>query len=217
MPAAIALGTITFALAALPGSPQVHNAIPTSYFGTDDYAAPFSGIGAAAVMLASGTASLQYRVKQIHKTGEEFLPLDTNPEISSTSTGDEQLSEAPALKTDPSIKVQGLLGLMPILVVIIVNFSFVFYFADEMDTSYLSEEKFGATEVGFVAVIASLAVLAVVHENMLSVNDNAVVDSTVSAAVISGNTGSSSGGLSITMETMGEQLAQLAAEQNISM
>lgn len=270
MPAAIALGTITFALAALPGSPQVHNAIPTSYFGTNVYAAPFFGLGAAAVMLASGTAWLQYRVKQIHKTGEEFLPLDTNPEISSTSTGDEQLSEAPALKTDPSIKVQGLLGLIPILVVIIVNFSFVFYFADEMDTSYLSEEKFGATdiqsltgiwgptlslalailvmvlmfpqrarqsveefsagaknailpcfttasEVGFGAVIASLAVFAVVQENMLGVSDNALVVSTVSTAVISGITGSSSGGLSITMETMGEQLAQLAAEQNISM
>src|SRR5699024_12373066 len=47
----------------------------------------------------------------------------------------------------PSIKVQGLLGLIPILVVIVVNFSFVCYFADEMDTSYLSEEKFGATDI----------------------------------------------------------------------
>lgn len=52
---------------------------------------------------------------------------------------------------------------------------------------------------------------------MLDISDNALVVSTVSTAVISGITGSSSGGLSITMQTMGEQLAQLAAEQGISM
>ncbi|MFH0411319.1 GntP family permease [Corynebacterium sp. L4756] len=270
MPAAIALGTITFALAALPGSPQVHNAIPTSHFGTNVYAAPYFGLGAAAVMLAAGTAWLEYRVKQIHKTGEEFLPLNAEDEPVPTGIGDEQLSENSALKTDPSVKVQGLLGIIPILVVIIVNFSFVFYFADVMDTSYLAGEKYGATdiqsltgiwgptlslalaifvmvlmfpkrvkqsvkefsdgaknailpcfttasEVGFGAVIASLAVFALVQDNMLEVSDNALVVSTVSTAVISGITGSSSGGLSITMQTMGEQLAQLAADQGISM
>ncbi|MBL3955545.1 hypothetical protein, partial [Bacteroides thetaiotaomicron] len=35
MPGTVAFGTITFALAALPGSPQIHNAIPTKYFGTN--------------------------------------------------------------------------------------------------------------------------------------------------------------------------------------
>ena len=165
---------------------------------------------------------------------------------------------------------QGLLGMIPILVVIVVNFSFVFYFAERMDTAYLAEEKFGltdiqaltgvwgptislalaivvmvlmfpsrvkqsigefsdgaknailpcfttASEVGFGAVIASLAVFAVVQDNMLGFSENALVVSTVATAVISGITGSSSGGLSITMQTMGEQLAQLATEQGISM
>src|SRR5699024_10198019 len=78
MPAAIALGTITFALAALPGSPQVHNAIPTSYFDTNVYAAPYFGLGAAAVMLVAGIAWLEYRMKQIKKTGEEFMPIDSD-------------------------------------------------------------------------------------------------------------------------------------------
>src|SRR5699024_6657862 len=63
----------------------------------------------------------------------------------------------------------------------------------------------------------SLAVFAVVQENMLDISDNALVVSTVSTAVISGITGSSSGGLSITMQTMGEQLAQLAIDQGISL
>src|SRR5699024_11441332 len=74
-----------------------------------------------------------------------------------------------------------------------------------------------ASEVGFGAVIASLAVFAVVQENMLDISDNALVVSTVSTAVISGITGSSSRGLSTTMQPMGEQLAQLAIDQGISL
>lgn len=278
MPAAIALGTITFALAALPGSPQVHNAIPTSYFGTNVYAAPYFGLGAAAVMLVAGIAWLEYRMKQIKKSGEQFMPIDSDGNFIKTpvglgegsDSGGEKLKASTAFKTDPSVMIQGLLGMIPILVVIVVNFSFVFFFAERMDTAYLSAEKFGSTdiqaltgvwgptislalaivvmvvmfpsrtkqsiaefsdgaknailpcfttasEVGFGAVIASLAVFAVVQDNMLGFSDNALVVSTVSTAVISGITGSSSGGLSITMQTMGEQLAQLAADQGISM
>ncbi len=74
-----------------------------------------------------------------------------------------------------------------------------------------------ASEVGYGAVIAALAVFAVIKNNMLAIADNALVVSTVSTGVISGITGSSSGGLSITMETLGEQLAQLATEQGISL
>lgn len=234
MPAAIALGTITFALAALPGSPQVHNAIPTSYFGTNVYAAPYFGLGAAAVMLIAGIAWLEYRMKQMKKTGEEFMPMDSDGNFietpaglgEGTDSGDERLKASTALKTDPSVMTQGLLGMIPILVVIVVNFSFVFYFAERMDTAYLAEEKFGltdiqaltgvwgptislalaivvmvlmfpsrvkqsigefsdgaknailpcfttASEVGFGAVIASLAVFAVVQDNMLGFSENA--------------------------------------------
>ena len=74
-----------------------------------------------------------------------------------------------------------------------------------------------ASEVGYGAVIAALAVFSVVKSNMMGISDNALVVSTVSTAVISGITGSSSGGLSITMQTLGDQLAQLATEQGISL
>ena len=41
LPASIALGAFTFTMDALPGTPQVQNLIPTRYFGTDAYAAPW--------------------------------------------------------------------------------------------------------------------------------------------------------------------------------
>src|SRR5215470_14043976 len=54
IPAAIALGTSTFTMSALPGTPAIQNAIPMPFFGTTPLAAPGLGIIAAAIMLAFG-------------------------------------------------------------------------------------------------------------------------------------------------------------------
>src|SRR5262245_50008494 len=40
MPAAIALGTTTFTMSAVPGTPSIQNAIPMPFFGTTPFAAP---------------------------------------------------------------------------------------------------------------------------------------------------------------------------------
>jgi H+/gluconate symporter-like permease len=54
MPAAIALGTSTFTMSALPGTPAIQNAIPMPFFGTTPFAAPGLGATASAVMLGFG-------------------------------------------------------------------------------------------------------------------------------------------------------------------
>ena len=54
MPAAIALGTSTFTMSALPGTPSIQNAIPMPFFGTTPFAAPGLGILASLIMLGFG-------------------------------------------------------------------------------------------------------------------------------------------------------------------
>ena len=54
MPAAIVLGTSTFTMSALPGTPAIQNAIPMPFFGTTPFAASGVGIVASLVMLAFG-------------------------------------------------------------------------------------------------------------------------------------------------------------------
>src|SRR6202166_1653698 len=54
MPAAIALGTTTFTMSALPGTPAIQNAIPMPFFGTTPFAAPGLGVIASAIMLGFG-------------------------------------------------------------------------------------------------------------------------------------------------------------------
>src|SRR5699024_6769639 len=45
-PGSIIAGMMTFAMTALPGTPQIQNIIPTDYFHTDAAAAPFIGLAA---------------------------------------------------------------------------------------------------------------------------------------------------------------------------
>ena len=54
MAPAIALGTSTFTMSALPGTPAIQNAIPMPFFGTTPFAAPGLGIIASLIMLGFG-------------------------------------------------------------------------------------------------------------------------------------------------------------------
>src|SRR3954449_12696728 len=61
LPATIALGAFTFTMDAIPGSPQVQNLIPTTFFHTTAWAAPKLGLIGAAVLCGSGLLYLEWR------------------------------------------------------------------------------------------------------------------------------------------------------------
>ena len=54
IPATIALGSFTFTMTALPGTPAIQNAIPIPYYGTNVFAAPGLGLIAGAIMFLGG-------------------------------------------------------------------------------------------------------------------------------------------------------------------
>ena len=328
MPAAIALGIFTFATAALPGSPQIHNAIPTRYFQTTTFAAPLLGILGTIVTFGLGMMWLKYREKSMAKSGEGFVDLALQNEENEKkkekekaavaaaeskadsdldrSYGDDDLDDDPTPGTVESareavaageelaarnsarsgnaplghglrggltpaqIQKRGLVALIPILLVIIVNALYVYVISKYINFDYLGEQKYGgvqisavlgiwavtlglfvagififvlkpskfkdyvnsltegarnaafpvfttASEVGYGAVIASLAVFTTLKAGLFNITDNAVLLGVIATATISGITGSSSGGLSITLQTFGEQLAQMATDQGISL
>src|SRR3954452_4390760 len=74
MPAAIALGTSTFTMSAMPGTPAIQNAIPMPFFGTNPFAAPGLGILASAIMLGFGLWWLGRREAAARRAGEGFGP-----------------------------------------------------------------------------------------------------------------------------------------------
>src|SRR5271155_5616057 len=72
MPAAIALGTSTFTMSALPGTPAIQNAIPMPFFGTTPFAAPGLGVIASLVILSFGLWWLGRAEASARKKGEGY-------------------------------------------------------------------------------------------------------------------------------------------------
>ncbi len=72
IPGTIALGAFTFTMDALPGTPQIQNIIPTSFFGTNTWAAPWLGTIGAIFILALGMSYLEWRRRVALKTGEGY-------------------------------------------------------------------------------------------------------------------------------------------------
>src|SRR6202035_4560126 len=72
MPAAIALGTSTLTMSALPGTPAIQNAIPMPFFGTTPFAAPGLGVIASAIMLGFGLWWLGRAAAAARRAGEGY-------------------------------------------------------------------------------------------------------------------------------------------------
>lgn len=74
-----------------------------------------------------------------------------------------------------------------------------------------------ASEVGYGAVVASVAAFAVVRDSVFGVGANALWTSVMTVSVTAGLTGSSSGGMTIALNALGEDLRMLAEQDGISM
>ena len=72
IPGTIALGSFTFTMDSLPGTPQIQNIIPTSFFKTTIYAAPRLGSIGALFILLAGLLYLDWRRRQALVAGEGY-------------------------------------------------------------------------------------------------------------------------------------------------
>lgn len=69
-----------------------------------------------------------------------------------------------------------------------------------------------ASEVGYGAVVASLAGFAIIRDSVLNVSTNPLISEAVAMSALAGITGSSSGGLSIAMRTLGADYLRMGIE-----
>lgn len=72
IPATVALGAFTFTMDAVPGTPQIQNIIPTTFFGTTGYAAPVLGIIGAIFVFVLGMLYLEWQRRRAAKAGEGY-------------------------------------------------------------------------------------------------------------------------------------------------
>lgn len=72
VPATIAFSAFTITMDALPGTPQIQNIIPTTFFRTDAYAAPYLSIAAAAFTFAACLGYLEWQRRRAKRRGEGY-------------------------------------------------------------------------------------------------------------------------------------------------
>lgn len=72
IPGTIALGAFTFTMDALPGTPQIQNIIPTTFFGTNTWAAPVLGTLGGVFILVVGLLYLDWRRRVALARGEGY-------------------------------------------------------------------------------------------------------------------------------------------------
>src|SRR5690554_2784626 len=76
IPAAIIFGSISFTMVS-PGSPEIQNLIPTTYFGTTATAGGMIGVLMSLLIMVSGGYALKYMAHRAAINGEQFdLPAD---------------------------------------------------------------------------------------------------------------------------------------------
>jgi H+/gluconate symporter-like permease len=81
IPGTIALGAFTITMDALPGSPQIQNIIPTTFFNTNTWAAPWLGVIGGVFIIAMGMAYLQLMRRRAAAAGEGYgTDLKNEPE-----------------------------------------------------------------------------------------------------------------------------------------
>jgi H+/gluconate symporter-like permease len=200
MPAAIVLGTSTFTMSALPGTPSIQNAIPMPFFGTTPFAAPGLGILASLIMLGFGLWWLNHEEAIARKNGESFG--DGAPMPAGRLATDEKLREraTTAREFDPAEIMHGgaadvppptMLAALPLIVVIAVNLAMSLFILPALDTHFLADVRWGETSLAAVGgVWAVITALACAIVTVLAVNFRrlpalrATVDAGANAAVL---------------------------------
>ena len=250
IPGAIALGSFTFTMTALPGTPAIQNAIPIPYYGTNAFAAPILGIIGSLVMFGLGMLWLQRRAHSAKTAGEGYgiheddelhadnldphhtsfmvamiplvLVIGINALLTYAVFPSMDFSALQAQFKDLDIK--GALGLWSIIIALVTAIIALIVLRLGKWTNLQHSLNKGTyssmlpifntgSEVGYGAVIATLAGFAVLRDSVLNLSpNNPLISEAVAMTTLAGITGSSSGGLSIALPILGkEYLAQAVA------
>jgi len=199
MPAAIALGTTTFTMSALPGTPAIQNAIPMPFFGTTLFAAPGLGIIAALVMLGFGLWWLARAEAAARRAGEGYGDILVVPDaaaedllVRERATTASSFDPVEMHRSLPSEEGPGVLvAILPLILVILVNLAMSALVLPRLDTSFLAEARWGETPLSavsgvwsvIVALISAIAVLVALNYRRLPAL-RASVDAGANASVL---------------------------------
>ena len=164
IPGTIALGAFTFTMDSLPGTPQIQNVIPTTFFKTDIYAAPVLGILGGLFVLVIGLIYLESRKKKAAKAGEGYDGFGT--ETASAAEGLAKQEEVVANFTTEQSVGRQVFAFVPLVLVGVMNKVFITYipewYPNGFDFTKIGLSAFGVVDTKAVAAIWAVEMALVV-------------------------------------------------------
>jgi H+/gluconate symporter-like permease len=136
IPGAIALGSGTFTMTALPGTIQIQNLIPMPYFKTTAFAAPLLGVIAAVCMFVLGMWWLNYRARAAARKleGYDSAARDTvSRVVLDRGNAEHSIDQTPPFA----------LAIAPVVCVLVCNLLFSKWWMPTWDAEYLLPEPHG--------------------------------------------------------------------------
>jgi len=163
IPGTIALGALSFTMDALPGTPQIQNVIPTTFFKTDIYAAPTLGIIGSIFVFTLGMFYLESRRKKAQAKGEGYFGFgDAGEETAAAS----EVANVPAADTLVQLSAgRQILAFAPLILVGVANkfltVSVPKWYPNGFDFSQIGLESFGKVDLAAVTGIWSVEIALV--------------------------------------------------------
>ncbi len=241
LPGAIAFGAFGITMTAIPGTPQIQNIIPTTYYGTTAAAAPLMGIVAAVLIGVPSYIYLDWRIRCARKKGLHF---EEDPKYKQRDFNEEDHPKWHWLSgLAPLVVVVLMLNLLPgilesagiyklssseaiviallggILTACLMNLHQIKVMPgaiNEGANGSLSAIMNTACAVGFGSVVKIVPGFVLLKTAMLNMSGSILFSEAVAVNVLAGATGSASGGLSIALETLGPQFLEKAAAIGMS-
>jgi H+/gluconate symporter-like permease len=179
MPAAIALGTSTFTMSALPGTPAIQNAIPMPFFGTTPFAAPGLGVIASFIMLGFGLWWLARAEASARKIGEGYgadgdvpVGVSENQMVRERATTSGTFDPAEVRHGHQSDAAPSIvLAVLPLVVVVGVNLLMSLFVLPRHDASFLADQRWGSTSLSAVGGVWSVVTaLATAIVTLIAIN-----------------------------------------------
>lgn len=223
------IGSGTFTMHMLPGSPAIQNLIPMKYFGTTPMAAPVIGIICSLVTIILSLAYIKWSVEGCLRKGEGFYPsgeaiqeaYPASPAVNSAG----RLWKALLPLTIPSLVMNGLGQNAVISLVCAVIVCFLLFREDfpnlkktlnlgVMD-SVIPTINVCAT-VGFGKAFSSASGFTLITESLGRIPGPPELQIVVAVGIICGITGSGAGGLGLTMEILGDRFLAMNIDRSVA-
>lgn len=236
IPGSIALGSFTFTMTALPGTPQIQNLIPMEYYKTTPTAGPIMGLAATIFIFGLGMTYLQWREKKLTAKGDVFTE-PTNITVKEEGNGtlpNPLLSFLPLLAVVLTLNLQAfgkifkadfpnidiiVALLFGVVLTMVLNFNKFKGFTTTISagaTGSITAIMNTSAAVGFGAVVKSVPGFQVLTNFVLGIKGSPLISEAFAVNLLAGATGSASGGMGIALAALGEKYYQIAMETGIS-